>query len=93
MKTKAIFFIALASLVLIIVLNNKHEVLFWFFGHRSVSLPLLLVIVWVFGLLAGLVVSHRGKSNPELKKEEEDDEFAGEDNEDPLSEEDRDYIS
>lgn len=94
MKAKLVFYIALAGLLVAVVLNNRQQVPFWFFGDRSVSLLLLMGIALVVGLAIGIAVARPRRAAPE--SEEDDDGLAEEeddDDEDGLDEADRDYIS
>ena len=94
MKVKAIFFIALGSLLTATVLNNRQEVAFWFFGTHSVSLLWLLGAALAIGLLGGIALSRSGKMKQEAAADEyEDPAPENEENEGGLDEADRDYIN
>lgn len=95
MKTKTIVYLVLAGLLAVLVLKNRQDVPFWFFGDRSIPILLLLAAALILGFGLGMAIFRSRKTHPRETMEEEDeyDEYAAEADDDGLDEADRDYIS
>jgi len=94
MKPKTIIISVLLALIVIVLFNNKEEASFWLFGEIRTSKLIILGIFFLIGVVVGAVIFRRrvkhpkeyGLSNPNGNIEPFIDE------EDPLSQEDREYI-
>lgn len=93
MKAKTIIIIILTALVTIILMKNADEVEFWIFGTYLVPKLAVLATMFVLGVVVGLMLRKPKSKQEETKEEfEEYQENPPAPLEDPLDEEDQDYI-
>ncbi len=97
MTFKTIFIIVISVMVTIILMNNTDEINFWIFGNARIPKLAVLGVMFGLGLIIGFMAGRPRKgiqsdsfnaSEPILNK---DQDYTKND-EDQLSDEDRDYI-
>lgn len=91
MSIKTIFLISVSVLATVILMKNTDQVTFWLFGDRYISKLAILAIMFVSGLIIGIIIGRPSKKKvadePEVQKNYEEDKT------DFLSDEDKEYIS
>jgi len=97
MKPKTIIFGLIASLVILVLFNNKEEASFWFFGEIRTSKLLILGIFFFLGVIMGGILFRRRRKQPIEIDQLQDGEISGsgEVSPDPyphLSPEDRNFL-
>ena len=95
MSFKTIFIIVVSVLVTIILMNNTDEINFWIFGDAKIPKLAVLGFMFGLGLIVGFMAGRPGKKSAEKKYSEHDEDDYIEPNaeqQDQLSDEDREYI-
>lgn len=97
MTFKTIFTITVSVLVTIILMNNTDEINFWLFGNTKIPKLAILGLMFGLGLILGFIAGRPSKnSRKNLINHSEtannDNVEAGENDQDSLSDEDREYI-
>ena len=97
MTFKTIFIIVVSVLVTIILMNNTDEVNFWFFGNARIPKLAVLGVMFGLGLIIGFMAGRPRRriqsdsSNTAEALQDKDHNYINNDD-DQLSDEDRDYI-
>jgi|SRR5690606_17887459 len=99
MKAKTIVIIVLTALVTIILMKNADEVEFWIFGTYMVPKLAVLGTMFAIGIAVGLMIGRGKKKHPVTEDadirpaiEWQKEAGTGEPRDQPLREEDSDYI-
>jgi len=97
MKPKTIVISIVLALLAIVLFNNKEEATFWLFGEIRTSKLIILGIFFLLGVITGAAIFRRKNKHP---KEYTISTGAVDDHvdtnptpDDPLSDEDREYLS
>ena len=97
MKPKTIVIAIALALIAIILFNNKEETSFWLFGQIRTSKLIILGIFFLIGVIVGAVLFRRKAKYPKeysvtntIQPSQNDSEYL--ENNDGMSDEDREYI-
>jgi len=97
MTFKTIFIIVISVLVTIILMNNTDEINFWIFGNARIPKLVVLGVMFGLGLIVGFMAGRPRKRiqsdtfSSEEPIQNKDQDYIKND-QDQLSDEDRDYI-